>query len=120
MAIDAAPQLGNDRADSTELELALEIRSRRIGFVVLQGTDLLDWGQRSFPPGASGTETAINGLKTLLKFYAPDIVITRRTRSVRDESSEAAAGVFQRIQGELKLRSVRFVVLGRREAREFF
>ncbi|HEV2199743.1 MAG TPA: hypothetical protein VGR73_07970 [Bryobacteraceae bacterium] len=100
--------------------MALEIRSRRVGFAVLQGANLLDWGQRGFPPGISGTETAIERISFLLDLYAPAVVIARRTRHVRDESSEVAARIFRKIRGELKRRSVRFVVLARRDVREFF
>ena len=120
MARKEAPQLGNDQAETRERELALEIRSRRIGFAVLEGADLLDWGQRGFPPGVCGTEIAIEGLASLLKLYGPAVVITRRTRQVRGESSAVAARIFRKIRGELKRRSVRFVVVARRDVRQFF
>ena len=32
---------------------------QEVGFAVIQGTDLLDWGVRTFPFGVAGAEVAI-------------------------------------------------------------
>lgn len=103
-----------------ERVLALEIRSRKFGFAVLQGPNLLDWGVRGFPAGARGIEAAIGRLVFLLKLYAPSTVIARRTRRARDESAERTSRVFRRIRSELKHRSIPFIVIARHNLREFF
>ncbi len=120
MVTEAAHRLENEETRSHERKLALEIRSRRFGFAVIQGTDLLDWGVRTFPFGVAGAEVAIGRLAVLLKLYAPSTVFARRTRRVRGESSENAAHIFRTIRGELKRRSVRFEVLARADVREYF
>jgi hypothetical protein len=120
MVIEAAHRLGSDESTFDERVLAVEIRSRKFGFAVLQGTDLLDWGVRGFPAGAQGLEAAIGRLVFLLRLYAPSTVTARRTRRVRDESSKRASRVLRRIRTELKRRSVPFIVIARHDVRKFF
>jgi hypothetical protein len=48
------------------------------------------------------------------------MVIARRTRGANHESSKSAAQVLRRIGDDLKRRSMRFVVLARRDVRKFF
>lgn len=100
--------------------LALEIRSRKFAFAVLQGTDLLDWGTRRFPPGVPGIGAAIARLGFLLKLYSPSVVVARRTRRVKDKSSEHAAHVLRGIRGNLKRDGILFVALARRDVRKLF
>src|SRR5579872_787390 len=120
MATEPADRLTNHDTASAERQLALEIRSRRFGFAVLQGTNLLDWGVRSYPPGAAGTKSAIKRIRFLLTLYAPSTVIARRTRRAKGESSGRASRIFEKIQNELQRRSIRFAVLSRRDVRAFF
>jgi len=101
-----------------ERQLALEIRSWKFGYAVLEGENLLDWGVRWFPPGES--KIAIRRLTVLLKVHTPSVVVTRSTRRVNHGSSESAAHVLRTIRDELKRRSIRFVALARRDARTFF
>jgi len=104
--------------NSTERWLALEIRSWKLGFIVLEGNDLLEWGTRRFRPGVMST--AIHKLAFLLRIYAPSIVITRSTRRAKHPSSSDAAHLLRSFCQELELRSVPFVVLSRDEVRNSF
>jgi len=101
-------------------QLFLEVRSHKLGFAIVNGTELVDWGVRFFPPGAAGTEMALKILAFLVKIYAPSIVVARRTRRVKHASSEKASYVFRKIQRELKRRSIRFTTIPRRDVRRFF
>lgn len=88
--------------------------------MMLRGGNLDDWGSRTFPPGTHGLKVAIRKLALLLKIHRPFVVITRRTRRAKHKSSDAAAQVLRRIGHELKLRSVPFAVLTRRDVRDVF
>jgi len=103
-----------------ERQLSLEVRARRFAFAVLQGSDLLDWGVRSYSTGAVGTPSVIEKLRFLLNLYAPPVVIARETRRAKEKSSEFAARVLGEIGTELQRQSVRFVVIDRRDVQRFF
>ncbi len=68
--------------------LALEVRSRRLGFAVFQGSDLLEWGARRYASGVVRTVAAIEKVRFFLKLYVPLVVIVRQTRRVRDKFLE--------------------------------
>jgi hypothetical protein len=118
MANESAHQLTKHKSASAERRLALEVRSWKFGFAVLEGTNLLDWGVRRFPAGDS--VAAIRRLVLVLTAYAPSIAIARRTRRAEHGSSAIAAQLLRTISGELHRRSIRFVVLARRDVRDFF
>ncbi|HEV8414594.1 MAG TPA: hypothetical protein VGQ49_13445 [Bryobacteraceae bacterium] len=106
--------------DDSERRLALEVRSRRLAFAVLQGSDLLDWGVRSYSTGAVGATGAIEKLHFLLNLYGPSVVVVRGTRGVKDESSQSVARVLRKIGTKLKRQSVRLIVVDRRDVQQFF
>jgi hypothetical protein len=120
LTVDSVDKRGRAINDNGERHLALEVRSRKLGFAVFQGSDLLDWGARRYAAGAVGAAGAFEKLRSLLKLYAPHIVIARQTRRVHDESSEIAARRLYKIRMELRSRSIRLVVVNRRDVRRFF
>ncbi|MBV9762079.1 MAG: hypothetical protein JO340_16060 [Acidobacteriaceae bacterium] len=100
--------------------MALEIRSRRFGFAVLDGGRLLDWGVRYYPSGRSRIETALKRLAFLLKLYEPSLVIARGTRRTRDESSRQALHLLAAVRRHLEQRSVPISIADRCRMREYF
>ena len=118
MAYEPADRVTIEKESQSERLLALEIRSWKFGYAVVEGTGVLDWGVAWFPTGESSI--AIQRLAFLLKIHAPSTIIARRTRSANHESSKSAAQVLRRIGDDLKRRSVRFAVLARRDVRKFF
>jgi hypothetical protein len=118
MAYESAHRLTKRETTSAERHLALEIRSWQLGFAVLEGPNLLDWGVCRFSCGQLAV--AINRLRLLLTTYAPSTAIARRTRRAKGESSEIAARLLRKIRRELERRSVRFVVLTRADVLNFF
>src|ERR1017187_10515811 len=81
-----------DKAElpSTERLLAIEVRSRRIGFVVFEGpARLLDWGVRSCScPTRRLHEVVAKRVRRLLLRYRPFAVVMRRDNQY---SSQTAA-----------------------------
>lgn len=106
--------------DLRESILALEIRPRRFGYAVLHAGTLIDWGGRGFPAGKSGVAKAVRRVVSLVSYYAPGAVVTRRTRRVNQASAKAAAQVAQRIRARLRREGVTLVSLRRENVREAF
>ena len=99
--------------------MALEIRSRRFGYAVFQGADLLDWGVRSYPAGVSGGESAVRSLAFLLKLYAPSVDCAADA-TAKDVSSEQASRISKKIGAKLKRSFIPFALLQRRTVFEHF
>jgi len=118
MARTAAHRIASERRAPIERQLALEIRSFKFGYAVLEMNNLLDWGICWFPPGEPAS--AIDRLAFLLRVYAPAVAVARSTRRADHESSENAAQVLRKVRAELRRRSVPFAVVQRREVRKFF
>lgn len=118
MAHAAAHLVGNEKTAPVERQLALEIRSWKFGYAVLEGTKLLDWGVCRFRAGA--VAAAIRRLAFVLKTYAPTSAIARGTRRAKRGSSKSAVHLIRGIRLELECRSIRFFVLARRDVRAFF
>lgn len=58
--------------------LALEIRLRRVGFAVFEGSDrLLDWGIRRWDADACPAVSVTNRVAPLLVLYSPAVVILK-------------------------------------------
>ena len=101
-------------------QLALEVRSQRWAFVVFQGSTLLDLGVRNVPQRPSEKRAGIRRLVFLLQLYVPSVVVVRRTRRTREESSKRAAQTFVRIREEIERRSIPFISLDRTHVRNVF
>lgn len=120
MAVEPTHRVANHEFTTGERLLALEVRSQKFAFAVIQGSELIDWGARGFRSGAPEAKAAMDRFAFLLKLYAPSMVITRQTRRAKDKSSQNALRVFRMIRGELKRRSVPFEALARTDVRKFF
>ena len=118
MAHEPAHRVAIEKKAPVERLLALEIRSWKFGYAVIEGANVLDWGVCWFPTGEASI--AVHRLAFLLKIYAPSMLIARRTRRANHESSKSAAQVLRSIGDDLKRRSKRFVVLARRDVQKFF
>lgn len=118
MAYSAPPRLMNREPEPAERRLALEVRSWKLGYAILEGDDLLDWGVCRFPPGEP--TAALERIGFLMRTYAPSLVVTRAVRSVRDQSSRNAARVLRNVRRELKRISVQCIVVARRTVDHYF
>ncbi len=117
MARESASRL-TAKVKSTERRLALEIRSWKFGYVVIQGCELLDWGVCRFPRG--DVTVAIRKFSFLLTTYVPSIVITKRTRRAKHRSAPKATHLLQAFRRELKAQSIPFAILRRADVRDYF
>ena len=108
----------NEERAPIERQLALEIRSGRFGFAVIEGSTLLDWGACAFD--TSGLDYAMSRLAFLLRIYRPATVVARTTRRGADDFSKNAAKVLRKIRNKLERGDVRFVLLARHDVHNFF
>jgi hypothetical protein len=86
--------------DSSRI-VAFELRSIRIGFAVLEGSHLLDWGARAFRGGVNTVSVPVGPkVGQLLDRYEPTIVVLKRNVSIR------AAHIAQEVHKEARSRRI--------------
>lgn len=118
MATNATNRVIPNTEGAAERILALEIRSWKIAYAVLEDEHLLDWGTSQFPPGQSAS--ALEKIDFILRTYKPSVAVTRRTRRVNDVPSRKAVGVLRAVLQRLKRRSVRCLVIKRAAVSDYF
>jgi hypothetical protein len=102
--------------------LALEVRSSKFGFAVLEvPSKLLDWGVRCFSEQAGKRSlVASDRMATLLAFHRPAVVVAR----LRDHRAAAQYKRFLTILGaiekEVKRNSMRFRTITEMQVRRHF
>jgi hypothetical protein len=94
--------------------LALEIRPRKAGFVVLEGATLLDWGVTTYGTGTP----AMRRIASLLDLHTPSIIVTRRRPRLK--KGQAVPNIMQSIKREARRRSIHFQSLDAHQVRAFF
>ena len=88
--------------------LAIDIRSRRAGWVVLEAARLLDWGVRKNigHHGRDGTIVA------LLRMFQPSVVVVRRIKVGGRRDTPRARSIRRAIRSDARCGSVPVVYLG--------
>ena len=83
--------------------LALDLHPRRFGYVVMERRErLLDWGvKRSYRKTTNHPEVLVRRLRSLLKLWAPDTVLTR----IGVQRKTDVRAVFRRIKKEVSATS---------------
>lgn len=101
--------------------LALEVRSRRIGYAVFEGpTKLLDWGVRNCATAGEATDiTKRQGLVSLLNLYQPAMVVANEVRANRNGWKRTDA-VKLAIGRECARRSIQLLLVPSRAITRFF
>jgi hypothetical protein len=94
--------------------LALEIRPRKAGFAILEGSALLDWGVTSYDP----VTPAIGRIASLLDLHGPSVIVTRRRPDLKND--QVIAGIVESIREEARRRSMGFQTLDADRVRSFF
>jgi hypothetical protein len=101
-----------------ERRLALEIRSWKIAYAVVERDRLLDWGMWQF---ASSRSVAVaRKLKFLVRTFAPSVGVARQTRRAIHISTGKAAYLLRSIRNEFQNLSIPFVALPRRDVQQYF
>lgn len=106
----------------TDRLLALEIRSRRLGFVILEGpTKLLDWGVRRCPSRSADRRAAFEKrIRVLLELYNPTAVVMRRRISLSPKAKKEILSAEQVVRSEANNSSTTIESLSTRKIRRFF
>ena len=92
--------------------LALEIRSQRFGFAVVEGGQLLDWGVREH---GGQPLVASQKVASLVDLYGPAAVVIRKRERHRHPSD-----VFPAIRSALRLRAVILRLVSAKKVRAHF
>jgi hypothetical protein len=101
--------------------MALEIRPRRFGFVVLEGVStLLDSGVRSYG-GEAPSAVTIRKIADLMTFYQPVTVVMRRRRPASlPEVAAAPSRVMTMVRAEARRRLIDIRIVSTEQVRTFF
>lgn len=109
--------------DNTQKKvLALDVRSRKFGFVVFEGPDkLLDWGVKSYAPqyGPLG-ETASRRISSLLELHRPSLMVLRLPSNRLMRRNNRIKTVLRTLRKEGRRQSVLMKVLRREKVKKFF
>lgn len=103
--------------------LALDLRTQRFGFAVLEGPDdLLDWGtRRSRRITMSDPRSFIRKrLAPLIQFYAPAVIVVKRGSRQGSGSNSRQKYLLQTVRDEGQRQAVAVVVVGRKEIQTAF
>jgi hypothetical protein len=111
MAHDAPPHVVVPDSKNLKRRLALEVRSWRLGYAILEGRQVLDWGTSEYAPGDPAK--AARKMRSLTRTFAPTLSIMRSPRTAEDGTTDKAARVLSAIRKELEDCSVRSIVLPR-------
>jgi len=111
-----------DDTNASDRVLALDIRPKRIGYVVLEGpTRLLDWGVSSIANRAESSETvAKKRVGALLDWYSPTVAVGRRIKTSDKHSSRRLAPIVRAVRGEVSRGGAAWRILGADAVRAFF
>jgi hypothetical protein len=97
-------------------QIALEIRSRRIGFAVFGGATLLDWGARE----CIDSQMLSRKLRALIMLYSPTVAIARRPGRFRGRMPQRTVAFMRTVREQLTRHSVKFICIEREDIRGFF
>lgn len=102
--------------------LALEIRSSRMGFVVLEGpTKLLDWGVRRYGAREGPLRpTVSNRIEGLLRTRYPDLVVVRDRTHWTATASRRFVTIMSSIRSVTKRHSTKFKIVSAHRVRHHF
>jgi len=94
--------------------LVLEIRPRKAGFAVFEGSTLLDWGVTSY----DSATPAIRRIGSLLDLHVPSVIVIRKRPRLKHRLT--GASIVQSIKRAAQRRSIRVRSLDAHGIRAFF
>jgi hypothetical protein len=101
--------------------LALDIRPRKAGFVVLEDNNLLDWGVRAYGKPLANLEVTVSQrIVSLLNLHSPIFVVIRKRKANLPAVAEALTAVTRIVRSEAKRRAIDFEIVSAGEVRRFF
>jgi hypothetical protein len=101
--------------------LALDIRPQRLGYALLDGERLLDWGIATYRAGDARTgATARRRIVELLDYHYPALVVQRNRRNPFAESRKRLASIDRMMRTETAHRSIQFRTLNTEMFKQFY
>ncbi|MGA2595345.1 MAG: hypothetical protein ABSH32_36090 [Bryobacteraceae bacterium] len=102
--------------------LALEIRPKRVGFIVLKGRDqVLDWGVRTYGKRETDAPSACCAkVGTLLELYAPGVMVIRRRNRIPKQGRGTIRAIAAKLAAEARRRSMVCWFVTAEEVKNFF
>jgi hypothetical protein len=102
--------------------LALDVRPRSFGYVVIEGpTLLLDWGVQSFRHGRNAVRIPLaTKIAALLEDFQPAVVVTKEPPSRKKVNRTRTRKVLELVRHKAGLRGIRTRVFKRRAASKLF
>ena len=116
----AAPRLRTVAGVSSRV-LALDLRPRRAGFVVLEGSVILDWGVRAY--GKSGTSlenTVKRRIDGLLNIHSPSLIVVQERKVTTPTVAQTLAAIIVIVKKEAISRTIDFKIMRAGDVRQFF
>lgn len=124
MAYDTNGSLdGHYVSDSTNPKrlLALEIRPRKTGFVVIEETTtLVDWGVRKYSDVRRDPGNALTRIAALFDLHSPESVVMRHRSGLPKERADIIRAIQHGICSEAKRRRIACCFIEAYQVREFF
>lgn len=112
----------NDKNNNHPRILAIDPRSRRFGFAILEGhRELLEWGVKNYRVSADNVGLVVQKrIAPLFSLFAPEVIVLRHiARSAHDESS-LHKFVMNVIEDEARRHTAELVTVGRDELHRTF
>jgi hypothetical protein len=101
--------------------LALDLRPRKAGFVVLEGNVLLDWGVRAYGKSASDLETTVKQrIEALLDLHTPGFVVVQRRRVNNPAVARTLGAIIRIVKTEATNHASDLTILRAGDVRQFF
>jgi len=102
--------------------LALEIRSRKVGFAVFEGAArLLDWGVRWFGTKNQPLRPIVSKrIGALLRLHKPCMVVARDRNYYSARANRRFATILHSIRAETRRHSAKFIILPARKLQRQF
>jgi hypothetical protein len=102
--------------------LAIDLRPRRFGYAVFEGSRmLLDWGVSGYPPEGNGeSAVASKRLAALLKVSSPSAIVVKRERWDSAKTNAGSRSLAEAISSESHTRSIPICLVGQDELASTF
>jgi hypothetical protein len=115
------PDLRKEERRPAKGLLALDIRPQRLGYALLDGSQLLDWGIATYRVGDARTgATARRRITELLDHHYPALVVQRNRRNPFAESRKTLAAIGRMMRAETARRSIQFRTLNTEMLMQFY
>jgi len=102
--------------------VAIDLRSRKFGFAVLEGPrTLLEWGAKCYrEPLSDIPPMMLKGIDPLLTSFSPEAIVVRQFANRSSSGRSRHSLMLNAVEQEARRRSMKFVIIGREEIAQCF